>query len=300
MQRRKSISMKKIKNIEYRKNQDLKNYCTFKIGGIAKHIFIAKSRQNLIDLIDFCAENKKNFKVIGLGANLLFNFKQTNKIIIVNQANKLVKKDNSIYVSSGTNLTEFITKAANWGLSGLSDLSGIPATIGGAIVNNVSAFNTSISDYIDHVLAIHKNNPTKIIKITRNKCKFGYRNSCFQSGEYIILSAKFSLPTESTNKIKKDIMYALKRKKSSQPLSLPSAGSVFKRGNIIPAKVIDELGLKGLKIGGAMISPKHAGYIVNTGNATSKDVLEIIKLIEKRIFDTKNVKIEREIEIVTK
>ncbi|MBR1988333.1 MAG: UDP-N-acetylmuramate dehydrogenase [Clostridia bacterium] len=292
--------MKKIKKIEYRKNQDLRNYCTFRIGGIAKHLYIAKSKQNLIDLINYCTENKKNFKVIGLGANLLFDFKQTNKIIIVNRSNRFIKKDNSIYVSSGMNLSEFISKCASLELSGMSDLAGIPATIGGAIVNNVGAFNSSISDYIDYVVAINKNNPSKIIKIPKTDCKFGYRKSIFQSGDFVILSAKFSLPHETKNRISKDIIYAIKRKNSSQPLDFPSAGSIFKRGKIIPAKAIDELGLKGLKIGGAMISPKHAGYIINTGNATSKDVIELINLIEKRIFDTKNVQIEREIEIVKK
>lgn len=292
--------MRKLKNIEYKKNQDLKNYCTFKIGGIAKHLFVAKSKQDLLDLAQFCSENKKNFKVIGLGANLLFDFKHTNKIIVINQSNKFIKKKNSVYVSSGLSLGEFISKCAKLGLSGLSDLSGIPATIGGAITNNVSAFNTSISDYVDYVVAIKKSNPNKPIKLSNSQCHFGYRKSIFQSNEFIILSAKFNLKQDSINKIQKNIIYAIKRKNSTQPLNLPSAGSIFKRGKIIPAKVIDELGLKGLKIGGAMISDKHAGFIVNTGNATSKDVIELIHLIEKRIFDTKNVKIEREIEIVKK
>ncbi len=292
--------MKRPKNIEYRKNQDLKNYCTFKIGGIAKHLFVTKSKQDLIDIAEFCNKNKKEMKTIGLGANLLFNFKTSNKIFIVNQSNRFMLKSNSVFVSSGMNLSEFISKCSESGLSGFSDLAGIPATIGGAIVNNVSAFNTCISDHLEYVIAIKKSKPTKTLKLTKNQCKFGYRKSIFQSDEYVILSAKFNLKKETQNKIKKDIIYAIKRKNFSQPLSHPNAGSIFKRGKIIPAKVIDELGLKGLKIGGAMISDKHAGFIVNTGNATSKDVLQLIKLIEKRIFNTKNVNIEREIEVVNK
>ncbi len=292
--------MKKPNNIEYRKNQDLKNYCTFKIGGIAKNLFVAKSKQDLVDLTQFCNENKKKIKIIGLGANLLFDFKSTNKIIVVNQSNRFMSKQDCVFVSSGVNLSEFISKCTKLGLSGLSDLSGIPATIGGAIVNNVSAFNTSISDYVEYVVAIKKSSPNKIIRLDKNQCQFSYRKSIFQSGEYVILSAKFKLKTESVNRIKKNIIFAIKRKNSSQPLNKPSAGSIFKRGKIIPAKVIDELGLKGLKIGDAMISPKHAGFIINCGNATSKDVIELINLIEKRIFATKNVKIEKEIEIVKK
>lgn len=292
--------MKIPKNIEYLKNQPLKNYTTFKIGGIAKHLFIAKSRKDLKNLVNICKESKKSFKIVGMGANLLFDSKKTSHVIILNRYENMRVVADSVFVSSGTNLNELISKCAEKGLTGLEDLTGIPATVGGAIYNNISAFNCEISKHIDYVIALDILNPEKILKIGMKDCQFGYRKSVFQSNKHIILGAKFSLKKRSPLKIKKDIAYAIKRKLSSQPLDKPSAGSVFKRGKIIPAKVIDELGLKGLKIGGAMISPKHAGFIINTGDASSKDVLDLMKLIEKRIFDTTNEKIEREIEYVKK
>ncbi|MBQ9795763.1 MAG: UDP-N-acetylmuramate dehydrogenase, partial [Clostridia bacterium] len=174
----------------------------------------------------------------------------------------------------------------------------IPSTVGGAVVNSLGAFDTNFSDFVEYVECYHKNDLTKKLRLSNEECKFGYRTSLFKKGDYIITRVKLRLFEDDKTLIQQRIQEAIKKKKFTQPLDYPSAGSVFKRGNIIPAKVIDELGLKGTKIGGAEISTKHAGFIINTNSATSKDVKELISLIQEKVKTATNEQLETEIEFV--
>ena len=287
-----------MKDLEILKNESLKKYCTFKIGGNAKLVFICKSIPALISAIKYCNNEKLKYKVIGLGANLLFSDDGFTGAIIVNKSNQILFKQNNIYADSGVNVTNLITKCYLRSLGGLENLSGIPATVGGAVVNNLGAFNSSFSDYIDYVKVIEKDNPNKIIKLSKDDCKFGYRKSVFQNNDLIILKVKLILKNEPKTLIQKRIASAIEQKTSTQPLNYPSAGSVFKHTDIIPAKIIDELGLKGLIVGKAQISKKHAGFIVNLGGATSQDVKGLISVINYKVNDAYGKNLEPEIEIV--
>ena len=287
-----------MKDLEMLKNESLKKYCTFKIGGNAKLVFICKSIPALIAAIKYCNNEKLKYKVIGLGANLLFSDDGFNGAIIVNKSNQILFKQNNIYADSGVNVTNLITKCYLRSLGGLENLSGIPATVGGAVVNNLGAFNSSFSDYIDYVKVIEKDNPNKIIKLSKDDCKFGYRKSVFQNNDLIILKVKLILKNEPKTLIQKRIASAIEQKTSTQPLNYPSAGSIFKHTDIIPAKIIDELGLKGLIVGKAQISKKHAGFIVNLGGATSQDVKGLISVINYKVNDAYGKNLEPEIEIV--
>jgi UDP-N-acetylmuramate dehydrogenase len=287
-----------MKDLEILKNESLKKYCTFKIGGNAKFVFICKSIPALIAAIKYCNNEKLKYKVIGLGANLLFSDDGFNGAIIVNKSNQILFKQNNIYADSGVNVTNLITKCYLRSLGGLENLSGIPATVGGAVVNNLGAFNSSFSDYIDYVKVIEKDNPNKIIKLSKDDCKFGYRKSVFQNNDLIILKVKLILKNEPKTLIQKRIASAIEQKTSTQPINYPSAGSIFKHTDIIPAKIIDELGLKGLIVGKAQISKKHAGFIVNLGGATSQDVKGLISVINYKVNDAYGKNLEPEIEIV--
>ncbi len=285
-------------NFVFESQVDLKNFCTFRIGGKAKFLFIATDTTTLIKVCSYAKAHNIKYKIIGLGANLLFDDLGFDGLIIVNKTNEILFRKNFVYVDSGTHTTNLIMKCYLRSLSGFERLAGIPSTIGGAVVNSLGAFDTNFSDFVEYVECYHKSDLTKKLKLSHKDCKFGYRSSLYKNGEYIITRVKLKLHKDDQTMIRKRITEAIEKKKTTQPLDQYSAGSVFKRGNIIPAKVIDELGLKGTKIGGAEISTKHAGFIINSQSATSEDVKTLIKLIQEKVKSATNEDLTPEIEFV--
>ena len=285
-----------FKNYNVKFNENLKNYCTFKIGGNAKYLFVIKTNKDLINVCKLCKKHNIKYKIIGMGANLLFDDLGYNGAIIVNKINNIKFKNSLVYADGGVNLTSLIIKASELGLCGLENLSGIPSTIAGGIANNVGAFGVEIADSVESVECYDENFNKQIL--TKKECEFNYRNSVFKHRNLIITKAVLNLMKDEKSLINKRIQNAIKQKSTTQPLNQPSAGSVFKRCEIIPAKVIDELGLKGTKIGGAEISVKHAGFVVNNSSATSKDVKELINLIKQKVKTVHNVDLKEEIEFV--
>ena len=285
-------------NFNFQSLVSLKDFCTFHIGGSAKFLFVAHDTSTLVKVCSYAKAHNIKYKIIGVGANLLFDDLGYNGLIIVNKTKEVLFRKNSVYVSSGVNVTNLIMKCCMRSLCGFERLAGIPSTVGGAVVNSLGAFNTNFSDFVEYVECYHKDDLTKKLKLSNKECQFGYRTSLFKSGNYIITKVKLKLFEDNKILIQKRIKDAVEKKKSTQPLDHPSAGSVFKRGNIIPAKVIDELGLKGTKIGGAEISTKHAGFIINYHSATSKDVKQLIALIQQKVKSATNEEIEPEIEFV--
>ena len=276
----------------------LRNYCTFNIGGKAKYLYIAHTTKQLLDVCSFCEKHNIKFKVIGCGANLLFSDLGYNGAIIVNKTAKVKIENKTITCDSGVNLTSLIFMLKDKNLGGFETLASIPATVGGAVVNSLSAFNVNFSDFILSVECFEKHNPKKHVVLSNLNCCFDYRTSIFKTEEYVI--TKVVLSVEKRNKfiIEKNINLAINKKLNSQPVGELSAGSVFKRSSIIPSKTIDELGLKGVCFGGAKISEKHAGFIVNTGNATSANVIDLINYIKQEVFNKTKEKLETEIEFV--
>lgn len=285
-----------MSDVKIKFNENLKNYCTFKVGGNAKYLITVNSCNSLIEVCKQLKLHNIKYKIIGMGANLLFDDLGYNGAIIVNKTKNIEFKNNLVYSDGGVNLTSLIINASELGLSGLENLAGIPSTLAGGIVNNVGAFGTEIADCIESVECYDENFKKKIL--TKKDCEFEYRNSIFKRKNLIITKAVLKLKQDEKSLIKKRINDAVYKKSITQPLNYPSAGSVFKRSNLIPAKVIDELGLKGTKIGDAEISTKHAGFIINTNSATSKDVKDLIKLIKEKVKTVHNVDLKEEIEFV--
>ena len=285
-------------NFNFEKGVSLKDFCTFHIGGKAKFLFVANNTTTLINVCLYCQTHSIKYKIIGLGANLLFDDLGYNGLIIVNKTNEILFRKNNIFASSGVNVTNLIMKCCMRSLCGFERLAGIPSTVGGAVVNSLGPFDTNFSDFVEYVECYHKSDLTKKLRLSKDACKFSYRTSLFKSGEYIITRVKLKLFEDDKTLIQKRIKEVTLKKKSSQPLDQHSAGSVFKRTNIIPAKVIDELGLKGTKIGGAEISIKHAGFIINSNSATSEDVKQLITLIQEKVKSATNEDLSPEIEFV--
>ena len=267
-----------FKNIEKKINADLKNYCTFKIGGRGTVLF-PKNQFEVKRIVNDCKKNHLDFFILGNGSNVLFPDDDFKKIIIdLRKLNNIkIAKQRTVIAEAGVRLFAFNRFLEQNGFAGFEWSYGIPATIGGLTYMNGGAFGEEVSNYIKKVKVL-KNG--KISWINRKKIDYSYRKSNILG---IILAVEFKFKNADSKIIEKQQKEFLEIRKKTQPYDKFSAGSVFKRtDDKIPAIMIDKAGLKGVKIGGAEISTKHAGFIVNNGDATSKDVKDLIELTRKK------------------
>ena len=287
-----------MRNYKLIKNANLKDFCTFHIGGKAKFLYIVHSIDQLLGVCRHCSKHNIKYKVIGMGANLLFDDLGFNGAIIVNKSSDIIIENNTVWVDSGVNLTNLILTLKQHNFGGFEALCGIPSTIGGGVVNNVGAFGVELGEFVKTVEVCRKDNLSSPIFLKNLDCKFSYRNSIFKHEDYIITRVCLQLQQKDIFEIEKVIAESVHKKAATQPLNNYCAGSVFKRSNIIPAKIIDDLGLKGYRIGDAQISPKHAGFIINNGSATAQNVKDLIVFIQNEVYLKTYEKIEPEIEFV--
>lgn len=291
---------KNIRDIETRYDYSLKNLSTFRIGGKTKYYIICHTLKALIKTLKACLKFNIKFKVVGGCSNILFDDLGFNGAIIKLKFNYIKIKKNKIKASSDISLGNLINLATKHNLSGLENFIGIPAHVGGAIFNNLGAFEKEISNNLIKIkyLKIIKNKLLIKSKIIKNT-DFSYRKCNFLNNFDIILFSEFKLKYLDIDTINLNLFNYFNKKATTQPLNCYSLGSVFKRGNFPPpAKLIDELGLKGKRIGGAEISKKHAGFIVNINNATCKDVLALIDFIKKEVKTHFGYELKEEIEFL--
>lgn len=286
-----------VNNITFKINEPLSRHCSFKVGGNAKFFVIAHSIDALLDCLEICKKHSIKYQIIGGGSNILFDDLGYNGLIIKYDDNTILFKNDLLQASSGCTMTELIQYCKKFQLGGFEFTIGVPAMLGGAIVNNFGAYNQEISTYIKHI-TILKNNQIKYL--SKEECNFNYHSSNLQNQKLIVLGATFSLPYQNIELTQKKMLQYINKRKDSQPLNLPNAGSIFKRTtDIIPAKLIDQAGLKGTTVGGAQISNKHSGFIVNIGNAKSKDIITLINLIKNKIYQKYSVDLINEIEYLS-
>lgn len=246
----------------------LSEWTTFGIGGAAKRIEIATSREQLID----CAAGGV---VLGRGSNILASDSGYNGTVVINRYEQTECKGTFVYAGSGTRLSRLCGFAAENGLSGLEWAVGIPGTVGGAVRMNAGAFLGAVSDVVDHADILRDG---QLVTLTKAELGFGYR-SCNLRSDDIVIGAEFALTNDDPSTIRKRGESYNVLRKNSQP-SGKSAGSVFKNPpHASVGKILDEAGLKGLRHGGAVISREHANIIVNTGGATAKDVCALIRIM---------------------
>ncbi|MDD4110510.1 MAG: UDP-N-acetylmuramate dehydrogenase [Clostridia bacterium] len=279
-------------------NEPLKNHCSFGIGGKAKFFIIVN---NLKTLKEVLTKSKQNF-LLGAGTNTLFKDKNFNGTIIKLgknfQKTKIIKtteKEVVIEVGAAVNLFTLNTFLQKNGITGLEWSYGIPGSVGGATIMNAGAFEYQFGDFVKEVKII-KNG-----KASWNKdFTFSYRNSSFKENNSIILAVKLLLKIGDNKEIKKQQLSFINKRKETQPYGEKCAGSIFKRiikdnQILFPAKIIDNIGLKGVRIGRAEVSKKHAGFIINSGNAKAKDVLNLIKLIKRKVKKSTGELLQEEI-----
>ena len=282
-------------------DEPMKKHTSFKIGGTADYFFKATTLEELQSIIKFAKIKELPITIIGNGSNLLVTDKGIRGLVIKIDIKKLKieKKDEFavIEVGAGNKLMALATKMKDEELSGLEGLSGIPGSVGGAIVMNAGAYGKEMKDVVLSTTCMDKNG--KLYTFSNEEQEFSYRNSIFQKKDYIIIETKLKLEYGPKDEIQKSMEDYFKSRKEKQPIEYPSAGSSFKRQEgIITAKLIDDVGLKGYKIGGAQVSEKHAGFIVNYNNATATDVINLINYIKEKVYSKYGIKIEEEIKII--
>lgn len=293
----KIISKERIKQ-----NEPMKNHTSFKIGGPAEFYIKITSIKELQKILEFAKKEKIKITILGNGSNVLVSDSGIKGIVIRTNLKEIKiepKEQNKIEITvDDATLIGFLAqKLLKEEITGFEEISGIPGTIGGAILMNAGAHGKEMKDIVTEITAIDYNG--KIHKFTNEQAKFTYRNSIFSSGKYIILQAKIILEKGNAKEIKAKMDEYAQFRKEKQPIEYPSAGSTFKRGtDFITAKLIDDAGLKGYTIGGAKVSEKHAGFIINTGNATAQDVLDLAKYVTDKVYEKFGKKIEFEIKIV--
>ena len=269
----------------FKVEEDMSKYTTFKIGGKAKYFVVVNKTSELIFVLKLCAKFNINYFIIGAGSNLLVSDNGFNGIVISMQNFNKINfiKNNKVEAFAGARIVNIVNLCAKNCLSGLEWAINIPGTIGGAVVMNAGAFNNQISDYIDSVLVLDK---YKLKVFKKENLFFDYRKSIFTNQKkYVIIKVTLNLLPKNYEEIVEQQKKYIELRLKSQQVKFASAGSIFKRTpNFSAAELIDKAGLKGLCIGGAMVSKVHSGYIVNTGNATANDVLTLINIIKEKVF----------------
>ena len=279
-------------------NESLKKHTTYGIGGPADLMIFPKSKQDLIKVIEIINDNKIQLTILGSGSNVLVSDNGIRGAVISlkNSLKKIEVDDNILYAECGTMLGKIVKHAVKNNLIGLENLNGVPGTLGGALIMNAGAWGGEISENLIHVEVI--NSKSEIQKIQKKDLNFSYRQSSFNKDD-ILLSAKFNLKKADKDIIKENFIEAQSGRKKSQPLNKRSAGSLFKNPkNNSAGKLLDEAGLKGFSIGDAKISEKHANFFINDGDASSRDMLMLIKKAHKEVKDKFNVNLSLEVKLM--
>lgn len=287
-----------LNNIKYYENESMKKHTTFKTGGNAHRFIYAENIDHIKNLLVFIKENNLKSFVLGKGSNVIFDDNGYDGIIISTEKLKgLSLNDNYITAFSGETLCKTANFALENSLSGLEFAHGIPGSVGGGVYMNAGAYDGSISDVIESTDYIDFDG--NIFTLNKDSHDFSYRHSFFTDKNYIILSSKFKLNLGEKEKIKEKMNDFKNRRISKQPLEYPSAGSTFKRPTgYFAGALIEQSGLKGYTIGGAMISEKHCGFVINYNNATSNDILTLIDHVKQTVYKKFGIMLECEVKYI--
>jgi UDP-N-acetylmuramate dehydrogenase len=265
-------------------NESLKDHTTYKVGGTCKYFITPKDVKELTDLVKYLREKNIKYMILGNGSNTIFSSKEYDGVIInLTNLNSMKIDGNRIEVEAGYQLIKLSMDALNNELSGLEFAAGIPGNVGGAVFMNAGAYKSDMSNLIKTVTFLDENLELQTLK--NEELEFSYRKSIFQKRNCIILSTVLELTPGNKDEIKELMDKRKERRIESQPLDYPSAGSVFRNPSedIFAGKLIEDLGLKGYKIGGAMISEKHANFIINVGDATGEDIKSLIDFVKTKV-----------------
>ncbi len=299
-----SSYLQKLKNccpaIEFRTHEPLKNHTSFRIGGPAAVAVFPATEDELVACVRLAYEEGIAPLVLGGGTNVLAPDEGLDVVVICLKekfAQVSLLSPTTIYAQSGAPLAKVALLAAQHALTGLEFAHGIPGTVGGGVYMNAGAYGGELKDVIASVRVLDAQG--NVCERTVDDCEFTYRNSLFQRDGSVILGAVFSLTVGEESAIREQMTSLMSKRRSTQPLEYPSAGSTFKRpAQGFAAALIENTGLKGLQVGDAMVSEKHAGFIINRGKATASDVLELMQQVQEKVLAETGVLLEPEVRIL--
>lgn len=290
--------MLSAKGIKIFENEPLAPHSTFRIGGAARLAAMPDSTERIIDAVKAAKEEELDFIVIGNGSNVLFSDKGFDGLVIFTRsADSVVIKGNRVFADAGAPFTKLAVTVKNAGLTGLEFAYGIPGSVGGAVYMNAGAYNGEASQVVASSTA-YDDLTGAVSVISKEEHNFGYRTSVYSQNKdrLTVLSAEFELKEGDSAAIWETMQDLIRRRREKQPLEYPNAGSVFKRPQgYFVGKLITDAGLKGYTIGGAQVSEKHAGFIINRGGATAEDVLRLVEHIQNTVHEQFGVSLECEI-----
>ena len=287
-----------LPGLKWLRDEPLSRHTSFRIGGPAKRMAFPKTAEELIVLDGFLREADVRTILLGNGTNVLFPDEGLDAVVIATGEMDAIERDgDTLTADAGVSLARLATFAWQEGLTGLEFAHGIPGSLGGGVVMNAGAYDGSLSDVLVEATALF---PDGVRTIGVEDLRLSYRHSLFtEQSDAVVLRAKVRLQAGDKDAIKARMDELMARRKASQPLEYPSAGSTFKRpAGYFAGRLIEDAGLKGARVGGAEVSPKHAGFVINTGGATCADVLGLIEKIQKTVYDAAGVMLEPEVRII--
>lgn len=288
-----------LKEEQVKKDEPMKSHTTFRVGGPADYFVTPQTAEEVAKVIEACTQEKVPYYIVGNGSNLLVSDKGYEGVIIqiYKQMNQVKVEGAQIHAQAGALLSMIAKRALDAELTGFEFAAGIPGTLGGACVMNAGAYGGEMKDVLKSVTVLTDKGEVKTL--AKEELELGYRTSVIAKKGYIVLEAVLELQKGEKEKIQAVMDDLKERRVTKQPLEYPSAGSTFKRPEgYFAAKLIDDSGLRGYRVGGAMVSDKHCGFVVNVDHASSADVLAVMKHVEEVVKEKYNVTLEPEVRVI--
>ncbi len=285
-----------IEEFKIKVDEPMKNHTTFRIGGPAKYFVTPETKEEIKAIIECCKEFGMPYYILGNGSNLLVSDKGYEGVVIqiFKNMNQITRTDNLITAQAGAILSAIANKALDAELTGFEFAAGIPGTIGGACVMNAGAYGGEMKDVLEHVTVLTQEG--EFLTIPKEELELGYRTSIIAKKEYIVLDASIRLTKGDKEAIKARMDELKVQRTTKQPLEYPSAGSTFKRPEgYFAGKLIQDAGLRGFQLGGAQVSEKHCGFVINKEQATAADVAELMRQVSLKVEEQFGVRLEPEV-----
>ena len=276
--------------------EPMKKHTTFRIGGPAKYYVMPQTKEQVKDIIECCKESDMPYYILGNGSNLLVSDKGYEGVVIqiFKNMNEILVEGNVMKAQAGALLSTIAARALDAGLSGFECLAGIPGTLGGACVMNAGAYGGEMKDVLEEVLVLTEDG--EFLTLPKENLELGYRTSIIAKKNYVVLEAVMRLEEGDKEAIKARMDELKEQRVTKQPLEYPSAGSTFKRPEgYFAGKLIQDAGLRGFQVGGAQVSEKHCGFVINKEEATAADVAELMRQVSLKVEEQFGVPLEAEV-----